>query len=82
MIAPFFKGLWGSLVTFQVWVKEVSRTILSINIESLPEYLTTPVQIRAAPFNIKLNQRKFKMPNKSKKSKSAGRFGARHGRED
>ena len=34
--------------------------------------LTTPVQIRAAPF--------FKMPTKSKKSKSAGRFGPRYGK--
>lgn len=35
--------------------------------------LTTPVQIRVAPFN-------NKMATKSKKSKSSGRFGARYGK--
>ncbi len=35
--------------------------------------LSTPVQIRAAPF--------YKMPTKSKKSRSAGRFGARYGKK-
>ncbi|KHO45008.1 MAG: hypothetical protein QJ16_C0023G0018 [archaeon GW2011_AR1] len=34
--------------------------------------LSTPVQIRAAPFK--------KMTTKSKKTKSAGRFGARYGK--
>ena len=35
----------------------------------------TPVQIRVAPFN------KNKMTTKSKKTKSAGRFGARYGKK-
>ncbi len=38
-------------------MKELSTAILPINIESLPEYLTTPVQIRAAPFCNIVNKR-------------------------
>jgi large subunit ribosomal protein L37Ae len=42
----------------------------------------TPVQIRVAPFqklwNVYLRQKGIKMTTKSKKTKSAGRFGARY----
>ena len=47
----FIKGLWGSLVAFQVWD------------------LTTPVQIRAAPFRMEKQEKKFLRLNTGEKVK-------------